>query len=178
MVLSGMRSKEVERVVVDLRRNGGGDNYLSEPLRHELARSRFNRPGGLYVLIGPKTFSAGQNLANRLERETLAIFVGEPTGSAPNLVGDPELLVGDVTGVTVMVAKTRWFDGGPDDRRRWIFPDIFTPSVAADWIEGKDRALSAALADTARGVDDFSGYARYFERDSQKVEWRPFWRSA
>ena len=176
-ILAGMKSKDVERIVVDLRRNGGGDNYLSEPLRHEIARSRFNRSGGLYVLIGPKTFSAAQNLANRLERETLAVFVGEPTGSAPNIVGDPELLVGDATGVTVMVAKARWFDGGPDDHRRWIFPDIFTPSIAADWVEGKDRALSAALADTAGGGFEFSGYARYFERDSQRADWRPFWRN-
>jgi hypothetical protein len=43
-VLSGMRAESIERIVIDLRRNGGGDNYLAEPLRHELARSRFNAP--------------------------------------------------------------------------------------------------------------------------------------
>ena len=71
-----------------LRRNGGGNNYLPEPLRKRLLRSRFNRPGGLYVMTSPMTFSAAQNPTTRLERDSFAIFVGEPTGGAPNHYGD------------------------------------------------------------------------------------------
>ena len=58
----------LERLVVDLRLNGGGNNFLGEPLRRIIAHSRFNQPGKLYVLIGPRTFSAAQNFANRLEQ--------------------------------------------------------------------------------------------------------------
>jgi hypothetical protein len=172
------RQDAFKRIVIDLRRNGGGDNYAGEALRRELARSRFNRPGGLYVLIGPATFSAAQNFANRLERETFATFVGEPTGSAPNLVGDPKFFVGEATGLTAMVATMRWFDGGPDDRRRWIFPDLLAPATCADWLAGVDRALEAALADVSAASDDFSSRARYFERQSQQQSWAPYWMSA
>ena len=70
--LAAIVPTSIARVVVDLRRNGGGDNYAGEALRHDLARSRFNRPGGLYVLTSPQTFSAAQNFANRLEREMFA----------------------------------------------------------------------------------------------------------
>ena len=177
-VLSGMHSATIERIVIDLRRNGGGDNYLGEPLRHELARSRFNAPGGLCVLIGPGTFSAAQNLANRLERECFATFVGEPTGSAPNLIGDPAFHVGKATGITAMVATKCWFDGGPDDQRRWIFPDVFVPSLYANWAAGHDPALDAALGIESAGPNTFASRSRYFERDSQKTAWTPFWRPA
>jgi hypothetical protein len=108
--------------------------------RHEPARSRFNVPGGLCVLIGPATFSAAQNFANRLERECFATFVGEPSGSAPNLVGDSFFFTGEATGITAMVATLRWFDGGP-----------------------------------AVGDNSFASRARYFERESQKASWTPFW---
>jgi hypothetical protein len=165
----------VDRVLIDLRRNGGGDNYLGEPLRHELARSRFNRLGGLYVLIGPRTFSAAQNFANRLERETMAIFVGEPSGSAPNHVGDPGVLEGPVTGVTVIVGKARWFDGGPDDRRRWIFPDLYTPSTALDWLVGIDAALDAAVRHQVVTEESFALRSRHYARASQDTTWRPYW---
>ncbi len=177
-ILAGMQPAAVQRLIIDLRRNGGGDNYLAEPLRHELARSRFNRPGGLCVLIGPATFSAAQNLANRLERECFASFIGEPTGSAPNLVGDAAYFVGKATGITAMVARLRWFDGGPDDKRRWIAPDIAVPSLHADWVAGHDAALEAALAAPDAGNEGFASRTRYFERASQRTHWSPFWAPA
>jgi len=177
-VLAAIAKPAVSRVVIDLRRNGGGDNYFGEPLRRELARSRLNRPGGIYVLTAPQTFSAAQNLANRLERETFATFVGEPTGSAPNMHGDPELFTGPASGVVAMVSTLRWYDGGPNDARRWIFPDLFVPNRFADWAAGTDRALDAALADTPSTADDFRTRTRYFERSSQAQDWRPFWRNA
>jgi hypothetical protein len=177
-ILSAMRPETIGRLIIDLRRNGGGDNYLGEPLRHELARSRFNVPGGLCVLIGPATFSAAQNFANRLERECFAPFVGEPSGSAPNLVGDSSFFTGEATGITAMVATLRWFDGGPDDKRRWIFPDVFVPSYYADWLAGRDPALDTALSMAPVGTNTFASRARYFERESQKASWTPFWGTA
>ena len=163
-VLAHAKPEQIRRIVIDLRRNGGGDNYLAEPLRHELGRSRFNRPGGICVLIGPATFSAAQNFANRIERECFATYVGEPTGSAPNLVGDSAFFVGKATGITAMVAKLRWFDGGPDDKRRWIFPDVLVPSLFSDWVAGRDPALDAALAVTPDAEDAFASRIRYFDR--------------
>ncbi|MBK6490948.1 MAG: hypothetical protein IPF97_04295 [Sphingomonadales bacterium] len=84
------------------------------------------RWGGLYLLIGPQTFSAAQNLANRLERETLAIFVGTPTGGAPNHYGDATLFVekpgsGHLTCRFVL----------PQDKRLDL-PDIIVPAFSTD----------------------------------------------
>lgn len=163
------------RVIVDLRRNGGGNNFLGEGLRKYLERSRFNRPGGLYVLTSPTTFSAAQNLANRLERETYALFVGQPTGGAPNHYGDARPFRG--LGYTAFVSTLPWFDSYPQDRRRWIMPDIVTPDVFADRAAGRDRALEAALAHATDEAPDDLSRARTFpyERASQSATWAPFW---
>jgi hypothetical protein len=169
-----------ERLIVDLRRNGGGDNFLPEALRKQIGRSRFNRPGGLYVLTAPSTFSAAQNLANRLERETFALFVGEPTGGAPNHYGDAATFTGEATGLTWIVSTLPWFDSYPQDHRQWIFPDIFAPRLFEDWRQGRDAALQAALSHrVAAPLEDLSeDRVFYFGRSSQAALWRPFWRPA
>ena len=176
-VFVAMEQPAYDRLVIDMRRNGGGDNFLGEGLRKHIERSRFNRPGGLYVLTSPRTFSAAQNLVNRLERETCAIFVGEPTGGSPNHYGDAKAMVGPVTGVTVMVSTIPWFDSFPMDRRACILPDLPVADTFADWRAGRDRALETALDHRATEDDTDLSRARvfYFDRPSQHSVWSPFW---
>jgi hypothetical protein len=166
------------RLIVDLRRNGGGNNYLFEPLRKRIERSRFNRPGGLYVMISPTTFSAAQNAVNRLERETFALFVGEPSGGAPNHYGDGQVAAGAATGVTSLISTLPWFDSYPQDRRDWVMPDLPSPQLFEDWRDGGDLALQIALthAGDAPAEDWSEARTFYFGRPSQRAEWRPFWR--
>lgn len=168
---------DVRRLVIDLRRNGGGNNFHGEALRKRIGRSRLNHPGGLYVLIGPRTFSAAQNLANRLERETFAIFVGEPTGGAPNHYGDARIHAGAVTGITAIVSSLPWFDSYPQDQRPWIMPDLPVAETFVDWRDGHDRALTTAIEHTTDAVADDLSRDRtfYFRRDSQVRDWSPFW---
>lgn len=177
---AAMELPDAARLVLDLRRNGGGDNYLGEALRKRIAASRFNRPGALYVLTGPATFSAAQNLANRLERETFAIFVGEPTGGAPNHYGDARPFTGDATGIVAIVSTIPWFDSYPQDRRPWIAPDLPVPDLFEDWRTGRDAALEAALTDRPEASRDELDRNRilYFSRPSQGLAWRPFWHEA
>jgi len=174
-VFAAMEAPAIERVVLDLRRNDGGDNRLGEGLRKHLERSRFNRPGGLYVLIGPHTFSAAQNLTSRIERETWAVFVGEPSGGAPNHEGDARPFQGD--GFSAYVSTLPWFDSDPYDKRIWTMPDVLVPLRFADWTAGQDRAMEAAFAHVNdKPLDDLSEqHTNYSDRPSQKMEWKPFW---
>src|SRR5207245_1365456 len=76
------------RLVIDLRWNGGGNTFLSQALLHHLIRNReISRRGTLFVIIGRLTFSAAQNTATAIGRETEPIFVGEPTRPAPHQPG-------------------------------------------------------------------------------------------
>jgi hypothetical protein len=179
-VFTLMADTTPDRMVIDVRRNGGGDNFLGEALRKHIERSRFNRPGGIYVLTGPQTFSAAQNLINRLERETCAIFVGQPTGGAPNHYGDAKRMTGPVTGVTVFVSTVPWFDSYPMDRRPCTLPDLLIEDTFEDWRAGRDPALEAALSHHAADEDNDLSRPRvfYFDRPSQHAAWSPFWAAA
>jgi hypothetical protein len=178
-IVDALDRSTMRRLIVDLRRNGGGNNYFGEPLRRSLARSRLNRPGGVYVLIGPQTFSAAQNLANRLERETFARFVGTPTGGAPNHYGDAQPLVGPATGITAIVSSLPWFDSYPQDTRPWLVPDVLVPDTFAEWSAGRDPALELARTETVDAPADELASERvfYFRRASQSRAWTPFWRA-
>lgn len=168
----------IERVILDLRRNGGGNNMLPEPLRRSLVKSRFNRPGGIIVLISPNTFSAAMNFATRLERETNALFVGEPTGGRPNHFGDAKLLRGSATGVEYLISTLRWQDSMPFDDRIWLLPDIPASPSFEDYLLGRDTALDAAFSyriDPDAADDALS--AMPWTRPSQQVGWRFFFQS-
>lgn len=176
---AAMVNTDSDRVVFDVRRNGGGNNFLPEALRKRMLRSRFNRPGGLYVLTSPATFSAAQNPTTRLERDSFAIFVGEPTGGAPNHYGDAQAYRGEASGLTSIVSTIPWFDSYPQDTRPWIMPDLHVPDTFADFSAGMDRALDLALTHTTDAEANEIDEARifYYERPSQGVDWRPFWRT-
>jgi hypothetical protein len=69
---------DIERLVLDLRWNGGGNTFLSQALlRHLVGSQKINEWGSLFVIIGRATLSAAQNTATAIERHTKAIFVGE-----------------------------------------------------------------------------------------------------
>ncbi len=140
-----VEANDLEKLIVDVRENGGGDNTKNEPLLRGMEGSKLNRPGGLFVLIGRETFSAAQNFATQAERRTQALFVGEPTGSAPNHYGDSRQLSLPVSHLSVIVATKRWQDSDADDARFNLPPDLPAWEKFDDWRTGRDPALEAAL---------------------------------
>ncbi|MDX1642987.1 MAG: hypothetical protein R3244_01375, partial [Thermoanaerobaculia bacterium] len=72
--LEAARAAGVERYVLDLRHNAGGDGTWVTPFLTGLVGTEFDRYGRLMVLIGGHTFSAAQTLVNRLEKMTEACF--------------------------------------------------------------------------------------------------------
>lgn len=135
------------RLVLDLRGNGGGNNYLNQPLVHALIRRpALDRPGGLFVIVDRGTFSAAVSLAAELERETNAVFVGEPTGGAPNSPGDPTDVKLPASGLVARVSTVFWDGSDPRDPRAFIAPDVPVMSAWADWHAHRDPALPAIEA--------------------------------
>jgi hypothetical protein len=140
-----IEARQVDRLIFDIRENGGGNNYLNQPLLHGMIASRLNRPGGIVILTGRATFSAAMNFATRAERHTQALFVGEPTGGAPNHYGDPIVEMLPNTGLPLLVSTLFWQDSAPDDSRQWIVPDMPVTERFSDWAAGVDAPLEAAL---------------------------------
>ncbi len=137
---------QVDRLVLDLRMNGGGDNTLNAAVVRAIGRMpAIDRRGHFFSIIGRHTFSAAQNLVNALEKYTDVIFVGEPTGSPPNMYGDATPVRLPNSGVSVYVSTVWWQDLDQRDRRWWTAPEIAAELTAEDFRENRDPALEAAL---------------------------------
>lgn len=137
---------DAERLVLDIRENSGGNLDLNGPIIRGIIRSRFDRPGALFVIIGDDTYSAAMHLAVALERLAHPIFVGVPTGSRPNHYGDTRTLTLPRTGIEVEISELYWQQSDPRDQRPWITPDVPATPTMRDRLVGHDGALEAALA--------------------------------
>jgi hypothetical protein len=141
-----INENEVERLVIDMRWNGGGNNFLNRPLVQGLIRNeKINKRGKLFVIVGRNTFSAAMNGATEIEQQTSAIFVGEPTGSAPNFVGETigfELPYSKVSG---SISDLYWQKSTAMDYRTWIGPTIYAPPSFELFKANRDPAMEAIL---------------------------------
>lgn len=146
-LFSHVDSIHAERLIVDVRGNGGGNNYLVQPLIHGAIASRtINRPGRLFVLTDRGTFSAAVNFTAQMERNTHALFIGEPTGSGPNACGDTKKVKLPASGLTVRISALYWQESDPRDHRQWILPDLPASPTFADFLAHRDPALDLALS--------------------------------
>jgi hypothetical protein len=145
-LLSFVDTAAVDRLVLDLRLNRGGDGTLNRPLLLALIKARkLDGPGRLFTIIGRSTFSAAQFMVNELERSTDAIFVGEPSGGKVNSYGDSRKIVLPHSGITVRVS-IYWWQEDPWDNRQWRAPDVAAELTSADYRANVDPALAAVMA--------------------------------
>jgi len=87
-----IQENDVQKLVLDLHMNGGGNNYLNKSVIKTIIKSeKINQPGKFYCITGRRTFSVAQNLVNEMENYTEVIFVGEPTSENVNFYGDTKL---------------------------------------------------------------------------------------
>jgi hypothetical protein len=138
---------DVQRFVLDLRHNGGGNNFLNRPILLGLIKrdETINKRGRLFVITGRETFSAAQNLVTLLGRYTNAIFVGEPTGGSPNHYGDARPITLPHSGIHINVSTLWWQDSLPTDHRESVVPELRADLSSSDFAEGRDPALEAIL---------------------------------
>ena len=139
--------KRIENLILDMRNNGGGNTFLYRALVHGLIGCKIlNRPGHFFVLVGRRTFSAAMNCTVDIERNTNAIFVGEPTGSSPNFVGESTMLTLPCSRLRFSCSSLYWQRSMPMDHRVWIAPQLpAAPSIEA-FVANRDPGLEAIFA--------------------------------
>ena len=135
----------IERVIVDLRRNGGGDSRVIAPLMQGLqARSALSGRGRLFTLIGRSTFSSALMAAIDFRNRLQAILVGEPPGERPNSYGEVRLLTLPNSRIDVQYS-TKFFRMMTDSDPLALMPDIVVGRTLAEAIAGRDPVLDRAL---------------------------------
>jgi len=125
-LLHALDDKAVDKLIIDLRDNGGGNEQLLFPFMYAVSQSRFNREGKLFVIVGRQTFSSGVRNAVTLRKKTSAIFIGEPTGGKPSHFGATDSFHLPNSGITVNYSTMDLTHVILDDR---VLAD---PSVFAD----------------------------------------------
>lgn len=145
-VFAFITANPVDRLVIDLRTNTGGNGYLNWPLIYDIIRSdKINQRGKLFTITGRMTFSAAGMCAVYLERHTNTLFVGEPTGSRPNGYGEHGELTLPNSSIKVFVSTLYWQESDPRDERPWIAPQISTPLTFEQYRNNADPAMQAIL---------------------------------
>ena len=145
-VFDFIEKNDVERLVLDVRLNGGGNNYKNKPIVTGIIRTeKINQPGKLFVIIGRRTFSACQNLVNELDNYTNAIFVGEPTAENINFYGDNNRVELPNSKVPVYLSFAWWQDKPQWENGPWLAPQIAADMSFDDYRSNRDPVLDAAL---------------------------------
>jgi hypothetical protein len=133
-------------LIIDARHNNGGNLDLLTPLMttlHNYESSR--RDARIYVLMGRNTFSAAQVFLGRMDRETNAVFAGEPSSSKPNFVGEEDPVQLPWSGAIGSISN-RYHETIPGDKREWIAPTIRYSPSARDYFANKDPLLDMVLS--------------------------------
>jgi len=133
------------RLLVDVRHNNGGNGTLLPPLVKTLRAFDAAHPGGLIVLMGRNTFSAAQIFLAQVDRDTGALFAGEPSSSRPNFVGEENAFRLPWSGGSGSVSN-RYHETIPGDTRAFIAPDFELVLSSADYFANRDPLLERVLA--------------------------------
>jgi hypothetical protein len=135
-----------QRLVIDMRRNQGGDltqfRRLLLPIIKE--RAAINRKGGLFVIIGPGTFSAATVNALDLRNEANAILVGSPTGMRPNHFGEHGEFRLPNSGFRISYSTQYYHFGADTDSA--VVPDQLVEPTWTEFRTGRDPAMEWILS--------------------------------
>ncbi|HKY31863.1 MAG TPA: hypothetical protein VJV23_04945 [Candidatus Polarisedimenticolia bacterium] len=135
-----------DRLVIDLRQNGGGDflegrKRILDPIRK---RPALNRKGALYVLVGRQTFSAAMVNAIDFRKQTHAILVGEPIGERPNSYSENDEMTLPNSRIVVSYS-TRYYQFLDQDAPA-VMPDQRIDPSWDDYKAGRDPVMDWVLA--------------------------------
>lgn len=145
-VFQFMEKHPVERFILDIRNNSGGEPLTATALVEGMAQLKsFTDAGKFFVLVGRRTFSAAVTNAVDLRAKAGAIIVGEAPRGKPNHYGEGRDIDLKKTKSWATVS-TEFVAPDPSLGDRPFLPvDIVVPLSFADYQQANDPVLEAAL---------------------------------
>lgn len=145
-VFDAVEQQDVDKLIIDLRLNGGGNNYLNKPIITGIIKTeKINKIGKLFVIIGRRTFSACQNLVNELDNYTNVIFAGEPTAENINFWGDNRPVKLPNSEIDISLSYLWWQDKPALENADWTAASIPVTMSFEEYENNQDPVLEAAL---------------------------------
>jgi len=144
-IMNQIKKNDVERLILDLRNNRGGNSTLLDPFIDKIRKcEKINQAGRLYVVIGRDTFSSALLNAYALKNKTNAIFIGEPTGGKPNCYGEVQYFKLNNSKVEIRYS-TKYYKLIKSDTVLSLSPDVELLPTFRDYIENRDPCLEYVL---------------------------------
>lgn len=138
-LMNCINKEQAEKLVIDLRNNRGGSSPVLNKFIKEISKSKLNRDGGIFVVVGRETFSSAILNAITLKKSTKAIFVGEPTSGKPNHYGEVKKFKLPNSQTTVRYS-TKYFQNYDKDIPSFI-PDKEIQLSINDYINNHDPIM-------------------------------------
>lgn len=144
-MFAAVDSQAVQRTIVDIQSNGGGDSRIIHPLESALKdRPKLSARGHLYVLMGPATFSSGLYAAVDFRDDFHAILVGEPLGEDLDTYGEIKSFKLPNSGLEI-IYSTKYFRFLKDSGSPALAPDVLVTRSLEDYLAGRDPVLDEAI---------------------------------
>ena len=145
-LIAKIDAEKPSKFVIDLRRNGGGNSALTFPLISALTYFENRIPEGqIFVIISRVTYSASVVFASEVRKYTDAVFLGEPTGNAPNLYTENGYRLTLPNSRVEIAYSTLFYQSAPFDNSKWIAPDIAVKYRSADYFGLKQPIIEEIL---------------------------------
>jgi hypothetical protein len=136
-ILNTISRNNFDKVIFDIRFNGGGNSALGTELIKKLSViEKANQKGKLYVVTGRETFSSAIINAMDFKNMTKAILVGEETSGKPNHLGEVKLMKLPSSGLS-LAYSTNYFKESEKDLNSIVPDQVIEPSFS-DFKEGRD----------------------------------------
>lgn len=144
----------VDKFVIDMRNNGGGNDKYIKPIINKLKNSKLNNKNSLFVIVGRGTFSAAMVDTVVFKKQTNATFVGESTSAKPSHYGAVKHLT--LPNSKIEVGYSTQFnkadeidksnkEDSMDDNLNTFIPDKTIEISIKDYVNKKDPVLDYIL---------------------------------
>ena len=137
-IKTSINRQEIDKFVIDLRFNSGGDSSQGTQFAKEL--SQYKSQFDTYIIIGPDTFSSAIINALDFKEQLDGYLIGTATMGKPNHYGEVRAFNLPNTDLRVSYS-TKYFrllkDSDPDS----LYPDITVETEFEDFLNGKDTIL-------------------------------------
>lgn len=135
--LSVLDKEKVDKIIFDVRLNGGGNSLQGTAFIEKLAVFlKANPEVKTYVVLGRNTFSSGILNAMDFKRLTNAVFIGEETAGKPNHFGEVKSFQLPHSELNVSYS-TKYFKRS-DEEVQTLKPDVVIEPGFADFKQGID----------------------------------------
>lgn len=134
----------VKKVVLDLRKNPGGNSSILKPFVDQISTiDSLNKLGSLFVIVGRETFSSAILNTLEMQNRTNSIFYGEPTGGKPNHFGEVRSF--DLPNHNYSIRySTKYFTHNNEDTPSFN-PENIIAITFDDYKNGNDPILEAII---------------------------------